>query len=275
MYGRLSPKEPALFLKGPERPTPLQTYLTDSLDGDSPWLIGFGAVYVNQKRVISGECVVSKDDIIRVHLRPKRYELNKAEIKNRIIAETADFIVVDKPSGLPMHPTLDNLRENLLYAFDSPVFVTHRLDVPTSGLVLVAKTKEFQRAFNKIIFERKLRKLYQATVVRPLPLGELLHYMEPSVKAPKVLSLEGKEGWFECRLKIWSLEKRGEFFEALIELFTGRTHQIRSQLAFVGSPIMGDEMYGGIAHRVFGLRACELSFRCPFSQEDRSFKLTK
>src|SRR4029079_6682078 len=109
--------------------------------------------------------------VVRIHLEPKRYSVDREDLRRRIVFENENFVVVDKPSGLPMHPTLDNLRENLLWAFENRYFLTHRLDVPTSGLVVLAKTKKYQSLFNTLISERKVRKLYEALTHKPVAEG--------------------------------------------------------------------------------------------------------
>ncbi len=275
-FGALSPKIKAEFYRGPDPSQRLDFFL----QGRAPkGLIEFGAVYINRKRIIDPAFEVSSGDVIRVHLNPKRYFLDKGEILSRVIFENDHYIVVDKPSGLPMHPTLDNLYENLLCAFSFPAYVTHRLDVPTSGLVAVAKSKEYQRLFNQLIMERKVQKIYEATVLKELPLGEVVHYMENTVKAPKRFALQpgqGQErGWLECRMDILGCEKGSQGrFKVTIELKTGRTHQIRGQLALLGAPILGDQMYGGCANPQFCLRSCSLLFTCPMEKKEKRYQLT-
>jgi 23S rRNA pseudouridine1911/1915/1917 synthase len=274
-FGALSPPKPCEHFKGPSTSQCLDAFLEEK--SFRP-LIEFGAVYVNRARVIDPQFIVGAEDVIRIHVNPKRYILDKEKIRSRIVFENDNFIVVDKPSGLPMHPTLDNLYENLLYAFEVPVYVTHRLDVPTSGLVVVAKTKKYQSLFNKLISERKLRKIYEAIVTKALEPQVLTHYMKSTLTAPKVFGFkpgDDESTWFECRLAIRScVENLDGTFKLNIELLTGRTHQIRGQLALVGAPILGDEMYGGPANGTFGLRAISLEFICPEEANLMSFKLT-
>jgi len=179
------------------------------------------------------------------------------------------------------------------------IHVTHRLDVGTSGLLILAKNKKFQSELNQIfmqssrqllepgsstkhkifmtesvtlnantdqkresdfLFEKKYRALvYNTPALQELLLSgnELVHFMEPSPRAPKKVSREKNSDWQICRLKILSARKiekivlandtdkqNCELVELEIELLTGRTHQIRVQLADLGSPVVGDEMYG-------------------------------
>jgi 23S rRNA pseudouridine1911/1915/1917 synthase len=267
--GKLTPKRHT-HIYGPKTPETLENHLAATITEYSQdyfrWLIEFGAVYVNHKRQTLRTTPVHAEDVIRVHFSPKRYPLDRQDLKARIIHENDEFIIVDKPSGLPMHPTLDNLAENLIAGFATQLFVTHRLDVPTSGLVLLAKTKEYQKLFNQLLTDRKVSKLYVASVEKNIPPQEVVHYMLDSVRAPKEVFLTPPVGTksFECRLILRSTKKiSNNNYELEIQLLTGRTHQIRAQLSALGAPILGDEMYGGSPATTFGLRAVSLSFVCP------------
>jgi 23S rRNA pseudouridine1911/1915/1917 synthase len=140
--------------------------------------------------------------------------------------------------------------------------VTHRLDNPTEGLLLFAKNKRFQTQFNQLLKEGKIKKLYQAQV-QGTPRWEkntlLTHYMKPSPRGPKEVSKEKNETWAECRLNILQIQEN----QILIELLTGRTHQIRAQLSCEGFPIIGDHLYGATKIHdpdSIALKAIELHF---------------
>src|SRR5687768_14095660 len=75
-------------------------------------LIQRGAVYVEQKRCIQ-DTAITVEQLVRVHTKPRRFTRPVAW-HERVLHETTDFVIVDKPSGLPCHPTVDNLQENLL-----------------------------------------------------------------------------------------------------------------------------------------------------------------
>ncbi len=104
-----------------------------------------------------------------------------------------------------------------------------------------------QSYFNQLRAEGRERKLYRAQVAGNYD-GELelTHYMEPSPKAPKNVSRLAVPGWPACRLRILDSEYHSALgvTDLVIELQTGRTHQIRSQLSSEGFPIIGDVMYG-------------------------------
>lgn len=227
-------------------------------------LIHLGSIYVNEKRIKNSypqsdveHTALKIGDHLRVHLQPRRFNTSVFVYSKIIIFEHADFIIINKPSGLPVPPTVDNAIENLVHLLsverNEQIHVTHRLDIPTSGLMFFARNKDVQSKFNKLLLERKVKKYYRAFVSNKYSNDTpyesypkvLTHYMQPSPRAPKNVSLKSEAGWLECRLKILSHITHTKFTELNIELLTGRPHQIRAQLSSVGYPILGDKMYGG------------------------------
>ncbi len=282
-YGDPSPPVRKLHLAGPPGSMALLSHL-EALNlyerepdlKDLSFLINFGAVYVNNRRCNNPQTPVGPSDIVRVHVDPRRYPVSKTDLEKRIIFENDHFAVVNKPAGLPMHPTLDNLHENLIASFGGRLLLTHRLDVPTSGLVVLAKTKEYQSKFNILVMNRGVQKKYLALTEKSMEPRRLHHFIKNDDKAPKQISSqqEGSE-WQDSILDIESCTPVQEFFELSISLITGRTHQIRAQLAFEGNPLIGDVMYGGKSHFFFGLHATELSFECPVSKTPMTFNCLK
>lgn len=214
-------------------------------------LIQLGSLYLNKRRVFS-DVSLPKGAYLRIHLHPKRFPVGEIKWAEQIVVEESDFVVVKKPAGIPTHATVDNALENTLaqvrLVLGKELFVTQRLDTPVSGLILFAKNKKYQAQFNAWLSERKIKKTYLALVEKECALGRVTHFMEPSERSPKVLSLEAKPGWLPCELSILSccpVEMNGKtYFELKIDLHTGRTHQIRAQLGLLGCPILGDRLYG-------------------------------
>jgi 23S rRNA pseudouridine1911/1915/1917 synthase len=228
-------------------------------------LLKLGAIYVNNQRQTLNN-FIDAQQTIRVHTKPRRYNCN-FDWRSKVVFENADFVVLNKPSGIPSHPSVDNIIENALAqtseALQSPLFITHRLDTLTEGLIVYAKNNQFVRAFNIQLQNQLIEKKYCALVetTRELP-ARLIHYMEPSPRAPKKVSATAVESWAFCELEILEQKKIGDYTWVKINLLTGRTHQIRSQFSEVGAPIVGDQMYG--AQKTWNgriaLRACELQF---------------
>lgn len=228
-------------------------------------LLNLGAIYLNNLRQTQNS-LIEAQQTIRVHTKPRRYNC-KFDWRSKIVYENSDFLVLNKPSGIPSHPSVDNKIENALTqtseALHSPLLITHRLDTLTEGLIVYAKNNAFVRSFNIQLQNQLIEKKYCALVetTRELP-ARLIHYMEPSPRAPKKVSPTAVEGWAFCELEILQQKKLNDMTWIKINLLTGRTHQIRSQLGEIGAPIVGDQMYGSQKNWKTGiaLRACELQF---------------
>jgi 23S rRNA pseudouridine1911/1915/1917 synthase len=233
-------------------------------------LLTLGAIYFKEHR-IQDDVSAIKGDYVRVHQKPRRFPVHLFKNAENLVFENNDFVVINKPSGIPTHATVDNLQENAHFLTENflktKLHVTHRLDVATSGLLVFAKTKEFQIFFNDLLFNRKVQKIYRALVAKTYdgPL-ELTHYMRPSPKAPKFVSLISEPGWAKCHLKILNTQQLQSGKTLLtINLTTGRTHQIRAQLSAMGYPIIGDKSYGSTLivnpeYESIRLEACFIEF---------------
>lgn len=244
--------------------------LFDSLDlklSEVTDLLKMGAIYINNYRQINDTQIVA-NSLFRVHTKPRRYNC-LYDWSSLLVYENEDFLVLNKPAGLPSHPSVDNIIENSLTqtsrARNLPLYITHRLDTLTSGLIVYAKTNQFVKNFNIQIQQRTIEKKYIAITqnCHQLP-QKVIHYMEPSPRSPKKVSESFIEGWAFCELEILNQKKISSDLNLVkINLLTGRTHQIRSQLSNLDAPILGDYLYGSQFNyrpNAIALKACELEF---------------
>lgn len=190
-----------------------------------------------------------------------------------ILHEDEDVVVVDKPAGMPTHaPEPDRVDDahTRLGAFlrargaDPYLGIHQRLDRETSGVLLFTRRREANRAIAEQFESRRVKKVYVAAVEGRVPeRGELRHKLVPgeggSMKALPKTARAGQEAVTRFRV----LERRGARALLEVEPETGRTHQIRVQLAAAGHPIAGDARYGGPAAPRLFLHATSLGFRHP------------
>lgn len=169
-----------------------------------------------------------------------------------VIHEDAWLLAVDKPAGLPVHPTARYFRNTLTsllterYGERRPV-LTHRLDSETSGVLLCAKDLPTEREIKQMFARRDVSKTYVA-VVRGVPepsVGRIEASIGPDPSSAIRVKMgcdvtDGLPALTEYRV----LSPLGD--RSLVELHprTGRQHQLRAHLAHIGHPIIGDKMYG-------------------------------
>jgi len=180
------------------------------------------------------------------------------DIPLAVVHDDPHLLVVDKPAGLVVHPGAGRAGGTLVNALLRHVpdlsgiggvlrpGIVHRLDRGTSGLIVVAKTDEAHRDLVRQFASREVVKQYRALVhgVPSARSGEIaapigrdpVHRKRMSVRAPR-----GREA-----RTTWTLERAFDGASLLrVRIHTGRTHQIRVHLAFIGHPVLGDATYGG------------------------------
>jgi 23S rRNA pseudouridine1911/1915/1917 synthase len=250
-------------------------------------LIARGLVTVNGSEVKASQRL-GPGDVVQVIVPPcEEAELVAEHMPLRIVYEDGDLVVVDKPPGLVVHPAPGHEGGTLVNALlarypDLPMDqegrpgIVHRLDKDTSGLIVVARSEEVRRALQAQFKAGEVLKVYLSLVegsVEPRNgiIDAAIGRDARNRKRMAVVRTGGRRAVTEYRV----LEHLDG--HSLLELRpqTGRTHQVRVHLAFIGHPVVGDSVYGRRKQRLrIGrqfLHAHRLAFQHPSSGRRMEF----
>ncbi|MCX6103720.1 MAG: RNA pseudouridine synthase [Proteobacteria bacterium] len=214
-------------------------------------LVNLGSVYVNRQRR-DENMGLQRGDALRVHRNPRRFFPEDSHWKQRIIANHTDYLIINKPAGIPVHPTCDNNKENLLALLQTflgiKLWVVHRLDIATSGLMVMGKNLSFCQEFQKKLESQEITKEYHCIIEQPIATGIHTHFMGNRTRAPFPALTKQELGTKPCSLEVISCNPISDlpphYWKARVLLHTGKQHQIRAQFATLGRPIIGDFLYG-------------------------------
>ncbi len=221
---------------------------------------------------------------VRVFIKEEKKELKPFNFPVKIIYEDDDIIVVNKPTGLVVHPPQRNCHQTLVNALiylkkklaptnDLRPGVVHRLDKETSGVMVLAKNRSSSENLISQFKARSVAKEYRAIVWGKLQKEKMLIDLPLSRDLKnrlkmKVGFLKAKEAHTEVEL----IERLGDSTYLRLKPLTGRMHQIRVHLKFLGFPVIGDKKYGiKDKYNELFLHAKELSFVHPGNKKRLRF----
>ena len=288
--------EQAHQLQAPaDEPQRLDKFLASALPQHSrarlQALIKLGQVQIDGKSIKkSGHILIGGESVLLRVPPAEPTDLVPEDIPLDIIFENDEVIVVNKPAGLVVHPSAGHARGTLIHAAlaHAPQIegvggelrpgLVHRLDKDTSGLILLAKNERAQRFLQAQFQSRVVSKTYLALVDGHAPTsgGRIEAPIGRDPRERKRMAVvpaaRGRAAVSEYRV----VERFPQ--HALLEVnpLTGRTHQIRVHLAFLGCPVVGDRVYGkrrpSLTLERHFLHAARLTLRLPGEEEPRTFE---
>jgi 23S rRNA pseudouridine1911/1915/1917 synthase len=222
-------------------------------------LITDNMITVNNKNIKISYKIKAGDEVIVNIPQPKKLEVIAENIELEIIYEDSDIIIINKPKGMVVHPAPGNYSGTLVNALIAHCGnnlsyaggiirpgIVHRIDKDTSGILVVAKTNEAHEKLSKDLKQRKIKRVYSAIVQGVIveetgkidaPIGR----HQVNRKKMSINTQAGKKA--VTHFKVVERFKNATYLEVHLE--TGRTHQIRVHMAYIGHPILGDKKYGG------------------------------
>ena len=221
---------------------------------------------------------------------PAPTDLIAENIPLDIVFENEDLIVVNKPAGMVVHPAAGHSSGTLVNAVlgyepdiegiggEERPGVVHRLDKETSGLILLAKNERAHRWLQDQFRLRKVEKTYLALVdgKPPTPSGRVEAYIGRDPSHRKQMAIVSESRGREAISEYKTVESFANHTLLEFHPLTGRTHQIRLHCAFLGCPIVGDEIYGRKKPTVeinrHFLHAYRLKIVLPGEKEPRVFE---
>ncbi|RMG88328.1 MAG: RluA family pseudouridine synthase [Chloroflexi bacterium] len=275
------------FVPGQRLDKLLVEHLPDISRAQIQTLIKSGAVLVDGQPAKPGIKLKGGEQILVTLVeQDEETPITPESIDLTVVYEDEVLAVIDKPAGMVVHPAAGNESGTLVNAIlarwpqiaemndpDKRMGLVHRLDKGTSGLIVIAKTSEALQELMRQFQEREVDKTYIALLERTPPTAtgriEAPIARDPKQRKRMAVQRDGKPAITEYTV----IDDDFRDGQALVEvkLLTGRTHQIRVHMAFIGCPVVGDTVYGFRKQRIKMkrqfLHAAQLCFTHPITGE--------
>jgi len=216
----------------------------------------------------------------------KTTDLKPSDIPLEIVYEDEDILVINKQSGLVVHPGAGNYDNTLVNALihhthnlskigpDTRPGIVHRLDKDTSGLMLVAKSDKAHIILAEDFKNKRIHREYVALLVGVLPTSKAFIDAPISRDKQNFQKMSIEKGGKEARTHLTVMKKYANYTLVRLVLETGRTHQIRVHMSYIGHPVFNDPVYGQKKATEFGqfLHSEYLKFHHPITGELLEFR---
>lgn len=245
-------------------------------------------ILVNGKKIKANYVVKENDEISIKDGYVEEIDIKPENIPINIIYEDNDIIIVNKESGMVVHPGSGNFSGTLVNALmyytnnlsdingEVRPGVVHRIDKDTSGLIIIAKNDKAHINLSEQIKDRKVKKIYKALVRGVIP--EEVATINMPIGRSKIdrkkmaVRSDGKEAITHIKV----IKRYDKYTLIEVKIDTGRTHQIRVHMAEIGYPVVGDEVYSN-GKNDFGvhgqmLHSFSLGFKHPITGKELHFE---
>mgnify|MGYP001252906143 CR=1 FL=1 len=212
-------------------------------------------IKINKKKIKTSYRVKTDDNVELFDLKNLKEAIRSNKIKYKpskkekslyedfIIEDNDNFLVINKPQGMPVQSgtksfkNIIDILKDTKYFIDTKPFIVHRLDKETSGILIIAKNREYAQLFTSLFRIRKIHKTYIA--VTQGSISNKINKLEDDL----ITYEKNKKIIQKAISNIKVLKKNSDY--SLVELnpITGRKHQLRKQLYNIGNPIVGDDKY--------------------------------
>jgi len=266
----------------------IDKYLSDNTDYSRELItkmIKENFILVNEKKV-KPSYKVKLNDVIEIDETYKIEEdINPVEMNLEIVYEDEYLMVINKPSGLVVHPGNGNynntLVNGLMYYTDNlsdlggteRVGIVHRLDKDTSGLMLVAKTNKAHELLSEDFKNKRVYREYYALLIGKFP-SDTAHFDAPIGRSKtNFQKQEVRSDGKDARTNLKVLKRYKDYTLVSLVLETGRTHQIRVHTSYFGYPVYNDPVYANKEATEFGqfLHSKIIRFTHPITKEYLEF----